>query len=187
MNLLKNGKFRFFKFETAVVFTGIVMLLIGGMLEDNNEKFNKSYEPKEEKKVVASEDFSVDYARKYEVQIERILKGIEGVKSVKAAVYVKSDGERLPAVNDSRDKSVVTEKEGEKTAEERRDVADSVVVLIKDADGNEGAVILSEKAPEIEGVAVCVEGGVSKTLEEKIVRTLMALYDLPAGKISIIG
>lgn len=187
MSFLKNKKFHFFKFEVAIVLTGVVLILIGGILDDTDkitQSPNVSYEAPE---AVASDQISVDYAKKYEQQIERILKGISGVHTVKAAVYVSSEGERVIATNDKLDKSVVSEKDGDKSAEERRDVSENNVVVVKDAQGNEETVVLSEKAPEIVGIAVCLEGDVSKILEEKIMRTLMSLYGLPASKISIMG
>ena len=187
MSFFKNGKFNFFKIETAIVLTGIVLLLIGGLLDDTDKQTTSSNVLHEAPEVVASDRNSVDYAKKYEQQIERIFKGLDGVKSVRAAVYVSSEGERLIARNDKIDKSIITEKDGEKSAEERRDVSENVVVIIKDAQGNDEAVVLSEKAPEIVGIAVCVEGEMSKTIEEKILKTLMSLYGLPAGKISIMG
>ena len=33
MSFFKNGKLRFFKVEAAIILTGIVLLLIGGMIE----------------------------------------------------------------------------------------------------------------------------------------------------------
>lgn len=187
MNFFKNGKFHFFKIETAIILTGIVLILIGGMLDDTDKQSDNSNILYEAPEVVANDRISVDYAKKYEQQIERILKGINGVKSVKAAVYVSSEGEKMIAKNDKSDNSVVSEKDGEKSAEEKRDVSENAVVIIKDEQGNEQVVVLSEKAPEIVGIAVCVEGDVSKTLEEKILRTLMSLYGLSPSKISIMG
>ena len=187
MSFFKNKKFHFFKIEVAIVLTGIVLILIGGILDETDKNTQDSNVVFEAPKEAVSDQFSVDYAKKYERQIERILRGISGVKSVKAAVYVSSEGERVIATNDKWDNSVVSEKEGDKSAEERRDVSENAVVVIKDAQGNETAVVVSEKAPEIVGIAVCVEGDLSKTLEEKILRTLMSLYGLPASKISIMG
>ena len=38
MSFFKNGKLRFFKVEAAIILTGIVLLLIGGMIEDSSKK-----------------------------------------------------------------------------------------------------------------------------------------------------
>ena len=58
---------------------------------------------------------------------------------------------------------------------------------LKDKDGNESVVYVSQNAPEIAGIAVCVKGGASAAIQEKIKKTLIALYDIPASKISITG
>lgn len=185
MSFFKNGKLRFFKVEAAIILTGIVLLLIGGMIEDSSKKdvaLTESPESYQQQYVLSEND---KYAAKYEKQVERILKGIDGVKGVTAAVYVKSEGECIPAYNSSSDKSVIKEKNDKDEAEERRDVYENSIVIIKDSQGNEEALILSETAPEIEGIAVCIEGEKSKNTEEKIINTLMALYGIPITKISI--
>ena len=186
MDFFKNVKFRLYKFEAAIILTGVVLLLIGGIAENSETKRVDSV-GYENVTPTATKTACEDYSEKYEAQIERLLKGIEGVGKVTVAVYVKNQGNSIPAINGSADTSVVTEKNGESQAEENRNVKEESVVVIKDSQGNEKAVILSEVAPEIEGIAVCVEGGVSKILEEKILKTLMALYGISPGKISITG
>lgn len=186
MEIFKNVKLRLYKFEAAIVLTGIVFLLIGSIVENSQVK-NADSVGQEEFMQPAQETVYMSYSEKYEAQIERVLKGIGGVKKVTVAVYVKNQGNKIPARNESYDMSVVTESNGENRAEENRDVKEGNIVVIKDSQGNEQAVMLSEVAPEIEGIAVCVEGGVSKIIEEKILKTLMALYGISPGKISITG
>lgn len=185
MSFFKNGKLRFFKVEAAIVLTGIVLILIGGMIENSGKEsvgFTEKAERPQQQYTLAEND---NYAAKYEKQIERILRGIEGIKGVTAAVYVRSEGESIPAYNSSGDKSVIKEKKEKDEAEERRDVYESSIVIVKDSQGNEKALILSETAPEIEGVAVCIDGNKSRETEEKIAKTIMALYGIPITKISI--
>ena len=187
MSFLKKGTYRTFKMEAAIVLTGIVLMLVGGVFQDSHKEENPNPENivKNGSEAVESAASDVSYSEKYEAKIEKIIKGIDGVKGVKAAVYVKSEGVKVPAENYSGDKTVVTEKEGEANAEEKRDVEDKNVVIVKDSHGNESAVFVTEKAPEIEGIAVCIEGNLSKALEEKILKTLMALFNVPPSKISI--
>ena len=186
MGILKNVKLRLYKFEVAIVLTGIVLLLIGNIVENSQTK-NVDSVGQEDFAQPAKETVSMSYSEKYEAQAERVLKGIEGVKNVTVAVYVKNQGSKIPARNENNDMTVIAESNGENHAEENRDVKEGNVVVIKDSQGNEQVVMLSEIAPEIEGIAVCVEGGVSKILEEKILKTLMALYGISPAKISITG
>ena len=184
MFFLKNTKLRLYRFETAVVLTGIVLLLVGGIIENSTVvKEDSEYYAKTPQTTVTQNGCS--YEEKYEKQIERVLEGMEGVDKVEVAVYVKTGGSSVPAVNSSSDTTVVSEKNGETSAEEKRNIKEESIVIIKDSQGNEKAVMLSEIAPEIEGVAVCVKGKQSKITEEKIVKTLMALYGISSAKISI--
>lgn len=187
MSFFKNMKLRLYKFEGAIVLTGVVLLLIGGIIENSEAKQPDSVDYEKIPQSTQAETQYMGYTEKYEKQIERVLKGIGGVDKVTVAVYVKTQGNSVPALNSKSDKSVITESSGETKAEEKRDVREENIVIIKDSQGNEKAIILSEVAPEIEGIAVCVEGGVSKTLEEKILKTLMALYGISPAKISITG
>ena len=189
---LKTGKWKQYKFEAAIVMTGIVLMIIGNIVGSSLEQENKTV-PKDNGSSAAEPSPSKNntyssYAAFYEAQIESLLKNIEGVKDVKAAVYVKSEGTGVLAENSNTDNSKTSEKDAQGgTREEEKDVQDKNVVIIKDAEGNESVVYVSKSAPEIVGIAVCVKGGASASLQEKIKTTLRALYGIPASKISITG
>ncbi len=185
---LKTGKFKFYKLETAIILTGMVLMIIGNLLGSAGEGIENP-PPNDPTEPSASDaGHPVGYAEYYAAQIEKLLRNIEGVKNVTAVVYVKSEGSGVLAENSNTDNSVTTEKDSQGgTREEAKDVKDREVVILKDKDGNETVVYVSQNAPEIAGIAVCVTGGASASLQEKIKTTLMALYNIPASKISITG
>lgn len=187
---LKTGKFRFYKIETAIVLTGMVLMLIGNLLGTAGEETEKTpgKNPPASEPSASSAGKAAGYSEYYAAQIEKLLKDIEGVREVTAVVYVRSEGSGILAENSNTDNSITTEKDSQGgTREEEKDVKDKNVVILKDADGNETVVYVSQTAPEIAGIAVCVKGGASAAVQEKIKMALMALYDIPASKISITG
>ena len=101
---------------------------------------------------------------------------------------MKSEGNGILAEDSNTDRSVTVESDSQGgSREEEKNVTDRKVVILKDAQGNETVVYTAKNAPEIAGIAVCVKGGASASVQEKIKVTLMALYDIPAAKISITG
>lgn len=187
---LKTSKFKFYKLEIAIVLTGMVLMVIGNILGstgENTEKIpNQELMPSESS--VSLTEHTVGYAEYYAAQIEKLFKNIDGIKDITAVVYVKSEGTGVLAENSNTDHSVTTEKDAQGgTREESKNVNDKNVLILKDKDGNESVVYVSQNAPEIAGIAVCVKGGASAAIQEKIKKTLIALYDIPASKISITG
>lgn len=185
-------KLKPYKPEIAIVMTGLVLMLIGNILgASGNDGRSGNTETNVRTPVSISPEPSLKsggYAEYYASQIEALLESMDGISSVKAAVYVKSEGSGVLAENSQKDSSVINEADSQGgTREEHKDVSDRNVVILKDSAGNESVVYLSQSAPEIAGIAVSVKGGVSAVTEEKIKMTLMALYDIPASKISITG
>ena len=179
---LKTGRLRFYKLETAAILTGMVLMLIGNLLTPSES------EPAPSQTEAPAAAGRTGYAEYYAAQIERLLANIEGIGEVTAAVYVKSEGTGILAENSNTDTSVTKEEDSQGgTREETKNVSDNEIVILKDKDGNETVVYVSQNAPEIEGIAVCVKGGASAGIQEKIKTALMALYDIPASKISITG
>lgn len=187
--ILDGKRIRLFKLEIALILTGVVIILISGMFENyqNNSDKDENMTGENKHVLVKSADVN-DYSAKYEEQIEKILSNIDGIGNVTAAVYVKTEGTVSPAFNIDVDNSVINEKGSDgSNAEEKKNIRGQAVVIIKDAHGNEDVFCTGKTAPEIEGIAVCVEGGLNNVLKEKILSTLTALYNISSTKVSIIG
>ncbi len=182
-------KLKLFKFEAAIALTGIVMLLVCGFFESSMEEKNENNDRYQTVNNEVKADLSGKfYEDKYEKQIEYLLSSYEGLGKTSVAVHVKSNGELYPATNFKKDNSIIEESVEEGTsARENKDVLEENVVIIKDSQGNESVFCTSENAPEIEGVAICIKGGVSNVEKKNILEAIMALYDISSSKISIIG
>lgn len=183
------SNFKFFKNEIALCLTGIVLILIGGIFEKNQNGYDKVNNLIEEK--IETSDKNVEnlsYSEQYENQIEKILSQIDGIGNVTAAVYVKSDGNTFFAKNTTKDNSYIEEKNADSSsASEKKNVIEENIVILKDSQGNENAICIKKDAPEIDGIAVCISGKLNSVLEEKILRTLIALYNITPSNISIIN
>ena len=178
---LKTGRLRFYKLETAAILTGMVLMLIGNLLTPSESEPAPSQTEAPAAATPQGSAGRTGYAEYYAAHIE-------GIGEVTAAVYVKSEGTGILAENSNTDTSVTKEEDSQGgTREETKNVSDNEIVILKDKDGNETVVYVSQNAPEIEGIAVCVKGGASAGIQEKIKTALMALYDIPASKISITG
>lgn len=187
-------KLKQFKPEVAILLTGIVLMLIGGIIRPGggeDESKDTGAAPQVHSEYGSGNAQSTQsYAEYYARQIEGLLESMDGISRAKAAVYVKNEGSGVLAENFTQDNSVTNETDSQGgSREEHKNVSEKDIVILKDSQGNESVVYLSQSKPEIAGIAVTVKGasGLSKTLEEKIKLALMALYDVPASKISITG
>ena len=79
MSFFKKGTYRTFKMEAAIVLTGIVLMLVGGVFQDSHKEENPNPENivKNGSEAVESAASDVSYSEKYEAQIEKIIKELE--------------------------------------------------------------------------------------------------------------
>lgn len=58
-------------------------------------------------------------------------------------------------------------------------------LTVKQSDGGQGTVTLSQEAPEIKGVAVICKGGDDPTVQKQIIEMISALFHLSASRIFV--
>ena len=142
----------------ALLALGVLMILAGSFISDNKTA------PKSE----SAGNFSYsEYEREVEERISKIVSEIGGISDVSVMVTLESTVSYSYAEN-SKDKN-------------------SEYVTIRDKDGNESGVLISENAPGIRGVAVVCNGGDIPEKKLEIIKMVSALLGLPQNRVYVGG
>ncbi|MBQ3816710.1 MAG: hypothetical protein II802_00370 [Clostridia bacterium] len=60
-------------------------------------------------------------------------------------------------------------------------------VTVKDSDGGERALLITEKMPEVRGIAIVCDGGDNEEIAEKIKNAVMAALNITSKRICVAG
>ena len=137
---------------------GILMIFFGGYFSEKRRK--------EVSENVGSFSYS-EYEKDIEERISEIVSEIGGISEVSVMVTLESTSSYLYAEN-SNDEN-------------------SEYVTVRDKDGNESGVIISENAPGIRGVAVVCSGGDVPEKRLEIIRLVCALLGIPQNRVYVGG
>lgn len=119
-----------------------------------------------------------EYAEMLENKLTDIISSIEGAGETKVMLTLESSSEAVYAQNDKTDKE--SGDEGKEKLSSENDY-----VLIKTDSSKEEALLLKIIQPEVKGVAVVCEGGDSIYVQQKIIETVSAVFDISTSKIKV--
>lgn len=161
-----------------IVLAGIIGVLILVVSEFIPEGENTK---KDEKEIQVSEynvENHYEYAEMLENKLTDLISSIEGAGKTKVMLTLASSSEAVYAQNDKTDM--------ESGDEEREKISkENDYVLIKTDSSKEEALLLKIIQPEVKGVAVVCEGGDSIYVQQKIIETISAVFDINSSKIKV--
>ena len=106
------------------------------------------------------------YEKELEEKIRGLLSGMDGISDISVMVTFESGSEYVFAQDQNGEQK-------------------SYVVI---GDGDNGkTVLLKEIYPRIRGIAVVCRGGGSAAVQEKVIRLLCSLFDLPSNRVYVSG
>lgn len=139
---------------------------------------------REETKVQVKDENDKEYAMQLEGKISQIVSAVTGDKSPVVAVTLETGREYIYANQNTTDSNRSEDSKGENTANEESVKSSEEYIIVKDSDGGESPLIITEKKPIVRGVAI-VCGGITTETEESIINSLTSMLDIPSRKISI--
>ena len=154
-----------YKFVLAILFVGIVILMLPSGNGDSNEAVTNYDEIPE---------FSISEQEK---KMETILSEYKGAGRVKVMLTLKESTEQILAQDTERESA----KEGE---EEKSDVKTETVILTKDS--GEKTAVLKYIYPEYRGAVVVASGANSPEVKLEITKAVSALTGLTSEKITVL-
>lgn len=141
----------------SLLILGVLFIVLGAFMQKDDKDIKS-----------AAETFSrIEYEKEIEERIAKIVSEIGGISDVSVMVTLESTVSYSYAENDKG--------------------SSSEYVTVRDKDGSESGVVLSENTPDVRGVAVVCSGGEIPEKKLEIIKLVSALLKLPENRVYVGG
>ena len=168
--MMKSGKKTTVFLFLALI--GILFIAFGG--------FGESKEEVTEVQKLSDAEYCADLEEK----IKELVTAITGNESCVVAVTLENSGEYVYADQNKVDLNQTEDIEGGATATKESRKSEQEYIIVEGKDGNQTALIVTEKKPGIRGVAI-VASGINNMNYDLISSCVCSMLGIPSRKISI--
>lgn len=127
------------------------------------------------------------YQEKQEKDLERILSKIEGVGEVDVVINFQSSEVKVPAVDNSSQKSTTEETDSEGGTRVNSQETDGDKIVMSNSSSGSEPVILKTEKPEVLGVMVVAEGAEDSKIKYEITKAISSLYNISVDKVNVLA
>ena len=175
--LAANDKYR--KVIIAVCVIGIALIFLSGIFKNDAAPAKQT---SSQPSVTADE-----YADQLESRLTDLITGIQGVGTAKVLVTMERDKEYVYATEDKTSNQTTDDKSGgSSTRTQVNDSAEKKYVLVKDTDGSQKALAVTEVQPIVKGVVIVCDGGDNPAVQENIIDAVTTALDLSSARVCVI-
>lgn len=130
---------------------------------------------------------STRYAEILEAKLEEVLRVTEGVGNVRVLVTLKNSTQKVVEKDNPNDRKNIYETDSEGGSRNTMELSNKIAtVYTVDENGNQVPLVVSENAPDIEGVLVVAQGGGNETIKVHIIEAIEALFGIEPHKIKVV-
>ena len=164
---------------------GVLLILASGFLkssEGNNQPVTVSQPPE---KIVS--DYPGGYELEMAKRLEEILSLVDGAGRVKIMLTTASGGEKIIRQDSTIKESSTNETDNEGGARSVRQFeSDDKTVMMRQPDGSDLPLVLSETKPTVEGVIIIAEGGDNVAVKDSLTKAVEAVLGMAPHKIQVL-
>ncbi|WP_221372273.1 stage III sporulation protein AG [Clostridium perfringens] len=172
----------------VIMFYLVVSYFTGVNNITKSEKTNLEKVSKEDMNSNSQKDSEVlNYQEKQEKDLERILGKINGVGSVDVVINFQSSEVKVPAVDNSSQKSTTEETDSEGGTRVNSQETDGDKIVMSNSSNGSEPVILKTEKPEVLGVMVVAEGAEDSKIKYEITKAISSLYNISVDKVNVLA
>lgn len=172
----------------VIMFYLVVSYFTGVNNITKSEKTNLEKVSKEDMNSNSQKDSEVlSYQEKQEKDLERILGKINGVGSVDVVINFQSSEVKVPAVDNSSQKSTTEETDSEGGTRVNSQETDGDKIVMSNSSNGSEPVILKTEKPEVLGVMVVAEGAEDSKIKYEITKAISSLYNISVDKVNVLS
>ncbi|HFE9681922.1 TPA: stage III sporulation protein AG [Clostridium perfringens] len=172
----------------VIMFYLVVSYFTGVNNITKSEKTNLEKVSKEDMNSNSQKDSEVlSYQEKQEKDLERILGKIHGVGSVDVVINFQSSEVKVPAVDNSSQKSTTEETDSEGGTRVNSQETDGDKIVMSNSSNGSEPVILKTEKPEVLGVMVVAEGAEDSKIKYEITKAISSLYNISVDKVNVLA
>lgn len=153
---------------------GIALIFFSTYIGGNKSE-NSNVKTKESSS--ESEYSQEDYKNSLQENLKDTISKIQGVGNIKVMVTMESSPQKEYAT----EKKINTENASNKTT----DKTETAYIKVKDSNGSEHAISLTEYAPKVRGVVIICDGGDQPYIKEKVTDAVVAAVGVSSSHVCV--
>lgn len=169
------------KFKNIILFTGIlgiILILFSGFLKTDNTQKAKN--------TVSSNKSIQEYVNQMENSLKDIVSSIKGAGNTKVLVTLENSEETVYATEERKNKEATEDKtDGQMSKKRESDDIEKRYITVKDADGTERALSVTQIQPTVKGVVVVCDGGDIPEVQQKIKDSIKTALNITSKKVYV--
>ena len=168
------------KYKNIIVVSGLIGIAL--IFISNLFKTDKTKEVIN----VNSSTSSEQYTKKLEQNLETIVSSIKGAGSCKVLVTLESTTETVYATEEKKNKEASEDKtNGETTRRKESDDCEKKYITIKDSEGTEKALAVTEIQPKIKGVIIVCSGGDDPLVQQRVINAVTTALNITSKRVCV--
>lgn len=173
------------KYRRVLVFVGlglIGLIFFSGFFEKNPKKIIETTVVEETSQTIAT------YTADLEANLEKMISKIKGAGVVQVMVTIEKGVENIYATERKTSKQVTKNKSSDfDTKNQENDNTETTYILLKDSDGGQKAVEVTQIQPVVKGVVVVCDGGGNVQVEQQIIDAVTTALDISSTKVCVVS
>ncbi|MBW7573467.1 stage III sporulation protein AG [Caproiciproducens faecalis] len=127
------------------------------------------------------------YAEELETSLTDLVTRIQGAGAAKVLVTLERSTQYVYATEEKKSNQTTEDKsDGSTTKNEANDNTETTYILVKDADGAQKALAVTEVQPIIKGVVVVCDGGDNPVVQQDIISAVTTALDITSVRVCVI-
>lgn len=176
---LKNNILNFLSGKNQIV---IILGLVGLILISISGFFKKvdTQKPKVQTTTMETKQ------EKLQQSLENIISAIEGAGNSKVLVTFENSSETVYATEEKKNKEASEDKsDGETTRRKESDDCEKKYITVKDNDGTEHALAVTEIEPKVKGVIIICQGGDNPIIKQRITEAVTTALNITSKRVCV--
>lgn len=168
------------KYKKLIIVSGLIGIAL---------IFFSNFIPGEKKEVISKENESLtvdEYRTQIENNLKEIVSSIEGAGNTKVLVTVENSAETVYATEQKKNKESTEDKSnGEITKKKESDGSEVHYITVKDSDGTEKALSVTQVQPTIKGVVIVCDGGSDPCVQQRIIDAVTTALNVTSKRVCV--
>jgi len=159
---------------------GIVLIFISELFKTNNAK-----------KVTASTSATAssstyEYVAQLENNLKELISSIKGAGNTRVMVTLENSEETVYATEEKKNKEATEDKsDGQLSKKRESDDCEKKYITVRDADGTERALSVTQIQPTVKGVVVVCDGGDIPEVQQKITDAIKTALNITSKRVYV--
>lgn len=166
------------KYKNVILIAGIIgiaLIFLSSFFSGSSS--SDSSESSESTKEVSATIDADTYTDKLEASLTDLISNINGVGNVKVLVTLENG----TATEYATEKKV----DNQNTGDKKSDKTETTYITIKDENGAEQAIPITEYAPTVRGVVVVCDGGDQAVIQQRVTDTVTTALNIPSSHVCV--